>query len=201
MIILGLTGGSGCGKTEACVILKEFGAAIINADQVAREAVKAGSPGLHEILEEFGAEILTESGELNRRKLGDIVFSNPQQLEKLNKITHPHITKLILEQISANCGNWLLVLDAPVLFESGLEDICTYTAAVCASDDVRLARIMERDGLTREQAQARIGAQKSCQEYAKKVDFIIENNGGKDILRQQIIRLIKKLKGEKTNEA
>ena len=197
MIILGLTGGSGCGKTEACRVFEEYGAAVINADQAARDAVRIGSPALYALAEEFGADILLDSGELNRRKLGDIVFSDPQKLSRLNAITHPFITELILKQIENNKEKWLIILDAPVLFESGLEKICDYTAAVCADDGIRLERIMIRDGITKEQAAARIRAQKSCSEYAAQVDAVILNNGGKEALRQEIVRLILKLKGEK----
>ena len=195
-MILGLTGGSGCGKTEACSVLKEYGAAVINADQVAREIVQPGFPALKELTEEFGPAVLKEDGELNRRKLGDLVFSDPDKRKKLNAITHPHITRRILAYIEESRDHWLIVIDAPVLFESGIDKICDHTAAVIADNPTRLARIMERDGLTQAQAQARIGAQISNEEYAARVDFVNENNEGKETLRNNIIELIKRLKGE-----
>ena len=122
MTVIGLTGGSGSGKTAIASLLQKKGIDIIDADIIAREIVKKGEPALDEIVEEFGGDILLSSGELDRKKLGSIVFTNKEKLKNLNKITHKYITKIIMQNLSKHASE-IVVIDAALLKESGLIDI------------------------------------------------------------------------------
>ena len=181
-LILGVTGGSGCGKSSFCEALAKEGAHVLDADAVAREVVLKGKPALKELAFEFGEEILTPNGELDRKKMAGIVFTDKQKRDRLNEITH----KYIIEEIKA----WLFlhsdgvrVLDVPLLFESGLDTLCDRTVCVLADQKARLSRIVSRDGLSEEDARKRILAQPEGEFYIARADDIIENNEGADILR------------------
>jgi len=179
-LILGVTGGSGCGKSAFCKALSEEGASVLDADLVAREVVLQGKPALSALVREFGEEILTADGDLDRKRMADIAFSNEQKLHRLNEITH----KYIIEEIKA----WLAVqtegvrvLDVPLLFESGLSALCDRTAAVLAERKTRISRIVRRDGLSEEEAQRRMDAQPDDAFYIARADDVIENHEGTDI--------------------
>ena len=175
-VILGVTGGSGCGKSAFCRKLKGLGAYVIDADVVARQVLEEGKPALAEIKAEFGEEYLNSDGTLNRKKLGELVFSNPDKLKKLNEITHKYITEEINKELKEK-EDGLRVIDAALLFESGLDKICGRTLCVLASREVRAERIMERDAISQLAAYARIDAQQNDEFYKKRADDIIENNG------------------------
>lgn len=175
-VILGVTGGSGCGKSAFCRELSRLGAYVIDADVVARQIVEKGMPALMEIKEEFGEEYLLPDGTLNRKKLGEFVFFNPLKLEKLNEITHKYITEEINKKLKEK-EYGLRIIDAALLFESGLDKICDHTASVLASRDVRAARIMERDDISQIAAYSRIDAQQNDEFYKKRADDVIENDG------------------------
>ena len=175
-VILGVTGGSGCGKSAFCRKLKGLGAYVIDADVVARQIVEKGMPALAEIKTEFGEEYLNSDGTLNRKKLGGLVFSNPHKLKKLNEITHKYITEEINKKLKDK-NEGLRIIDAALLFESGLDKICDRTVCVLASREVRAERIIERDAISQLAAYARIDAQQNDEFYKKRADDIIENNG------------------------
>ncbi len=174
--ILGVTGGSGCGKSAFCRELSRLGAYVIDADIVARQIVEKGMPALAEIKTEFGEEYLNSDGTLNRKKLGELVFSSPLKLEKLNKITHKYITEEINKKLKEKNGG-LRIIDAALLFESGLDKICDRTVCVLASRDVRAERIMVRDAISQTAAYSRIEAQQNDEFYKKRADDVIENDG------------------------
>ena len=125
MIVLGITGGSGCGKTAVCEHLMDLGIDVIDTDKVARMIVSPKMPALFEIEDEFGSAYLNEDGTLNRKKLGELVFSDPDKLLALNKITHKYITQYVLEYIK-NCENDMVAIDGAVLLESEIATICDY---------------------------------------------------------------------------
>ena len=180
VMVIGLTGQTGSGKTTACRIFRDNGFAVINADEVARMIMDPGSVCLKEVADCFGSHILNEDMSLNRQKLADIVFNNPKKLELLNSISYPHITSEILALIRENSskGNKLILLDAPTLFESRADDFCEIIISVIADENMRLRRIMERDGLTEEQALSRMKSQHNEKFFVDNSDFIIKNNDG-----------------------
>lgn len=175
-MILGVTGGSGCGKSTFSKMLTEFGAQMIDADVIAREIVKPEKPALNEIAEIFGRQFLKGNGELDRKKLGELVFSDPHKLHILNQITHKYIIEEIRRQLATMCGS-VIIVDAAVLYESGLSQLCSRTVCVLASEEVRAERIMARDGLMRERALERIHSQQSDEFYKTHADDVIYNNG------------------------
>ena len=194
-LILGVTGGSGCGKSSFCRELAAMGAHVIDADIVAREVVKLGSSALAEITKTFGEEYLLGSGELDRRRLGAAVFSDAEKLHKLNEITHKYIIEEISKQL-LEIGSGLRVVDAAVLFESGLAELCGRTAYVLADEPTRCARIMRRDGLSREEARSRINAQQPDSFYLSHADDIIDNSGSEAALRETAKKYWKQLEKE-----
>lgn len=180
MRIIGVTGGIGSGKSTVSEILARLGAKIIDADIIAREIVRKGEPALDEIVNFFGTGILKEDGELDRKKLGDIVFKNNQKLSVLNKITHMYITEHInkaIDEFQKNKQYDTLVVDAAIPFEHGFMDVVDEIWVVSAKKEVRAARIMRRNGFSYEEALDRINSQKSESEYLGIADKILENNG------------------------
>jgi dephospho-CoA kinase len=190
MVVLGVTGGSGTGKTTVSSMFAEYGAYVIDADIAARAVVEKGNPALAEIKKEFGSAIINSDGTLNRRALGDIVFAEPEKLKKLNDITHPYIADYIKKRLDQYSGG-LALIDGAVLIESGIGSMCDYMCAVIAEHDTRMRRICERDKLTQEQAQARISAQKNDSFYIENADFIILNNEYTDALRKNVENILK----------
>lgn len=185
MKVIGVTGGTGGGKTTATKIMESMGAYIVDADVVARDIVAPGKPALLEIAAEWD---VVQDGTLDRKALAKIVFTDEAQLHKLNAITHKYVIEEIKSQL-ANCKKDIFVIDAIALFESGLSDICDVTVAVIADCDIRCERIMARDGLTRDEAMMRINAQKNDSFYKERADFVVYSNDGVD--EEEIGRIIK----------
>ena len=181
--ILGLTGPTGAGKSVFSECAKEFGFKVIDCDRVARQAVLKGTPALLRLTEVFGGGILKENGELDRGKLAEIAFSSPEKTELLNQTLFPYIKELVLKQISGD----MVLLDAPTLFESGIDGICDRTVAVTAPKDVRKARIIARDNLSEYAARLRMSAGKPDEFYHKKADTVLEND-------ENVEKFIKKVK-------
>ncbi len=202
VMVIGLTGQTGSGKTTACRIFRDNGFAVINADEVARMIMEPGSVCLKEVADCFGSHILNEDMSLNRQKLADIVFNNPKKLELLNSISYPHITSEILALIRENSskGNKLILLDAPTLFESRADDFCEIIISVIADENMRLRRIMERDGLTEEQALSRMKSQHNEKFFVDNSDFIIKNNDGINGLDDIVNEMSAKIKSYYINK-
>lgn len=178
VMVVGLTGQTGSGKTTVCNAFENNGFTVINADMIARKVVDKGSPCLAELEDCFGKEILTADGDLNRKYLSKIVFNDKCKLEQLNSISYPYITSEILNQIRINSdmGNKLILLDAPTLFESRADDFCELIISVVAKYDIRLQRIISRDGLSKEEAENRMNSQHDEKFFVENSDFIIKNN-------------------------
>ena len=196
MKIVGVTGGSGAGKTVATKILSSFGAEILDADILAREVVMPDMPALYEIEKEWDGVV--ENGELDRRALAKIGFNDENELHKLNAITHKYIIDEINKRIK-NSDAPIVVIDAIALFESGLFNMCDITICVIADKEKRLERIMKRDNLTRLAEEERINAQKSDRFYIENADFTLYNDGNLADTEEEIGRIIKGSLLEKDN--
>lgn len=202
VMVVGLTGQTGAGKTTVCKIFSENGFSIINADHIARIVVEKGQPCLKDICEFFGKDILLENGILDRPKLAGLVFTDKKKLELLNSITYPYITSEILRTIrrlSAH-GHKLILLDAPTLFESRADDFCELIISVISRDNLRLERIMQRDKLSRESAQYRMDSQLKEEFFRQNSDFIIKNNSDIDNLYEVTREVTDKIKDYYNNK-
>ncbi|NLI60426.1 MAG: dephospho-CoA kinase [Clostridiales bacterium] len=189
MRIIGLTGGIAAGKSQVSSMLMELGAVIIDADIVAREIVKKGLPAWKEIRDEFGEEYLLPDGEINRKKLGELVFSHADALAKLNDITHPAIKASIensIDHLIAEDYQGIVVVDAALLLEKGWETMVDEVWVVDAPVEKTIERLMVRNNLSREQALSRINSQMSRQQRIDKADKIIYNNWDISSLREQV---------------
>ena len=172
-ITVGLTGPSGAGKSMASAVAAEKGFFVIDCDKTARKAVEPGTPGLSALVSAFGDGILGADGFLNRKELAAAAFSSAEKTELLNKTLLPHIAALIEPEL---CREYVL-LDAPTLYESGLDKKCDITVAVLADVSERTERIIRRDGLTLNEARLRISAGKPDSFYLERADKILYNNG------------------------
>lgn len=189
-IVVGLTGMSGAGKTTACNVFAENGFEIVNCDLISRQVVAKGSKCLDEIEQAFGGVILP-NGELNRRKVADIVFTSRKKREQLNNLIYPYISYVVIGKI-IDC-NGKILLDAPTLFESGIDSLCDKIVSVVCDRNTSLERIKKRDNLTDEQAEARLSSQHDRQFYAEKSDYCVDNNGSEADLQKKIADIISKL--------
>ena len=174
--IVGLTGGSGAGKTTVSQAFAQNGFFAVDADGAAREVVRPGSSTLKALAEAFSDGIINPDGSLNRKALADRAFADKKSTEILNSITHPAIVSLIFDKIRESGAKFVLI-DAPQLFESGLNEVCDLTVGVTADRAVRLTRIMRRDGIDRAAAEKRIDAANSDEFFIKNCDKILVNNG------------------------
>lgn len=191
MRVIGLTGGMGTGKSQAASILNELGAYIIDADIISREVVKKGTSTLENLSRCFGMEILDNNGDLDRKKLAEIVFNYPEKLEKLNDIVHKEVFKLIKQKIKnlkEKEFNGILVLDVPIPTKE-FKKLSDQIWVVDADLDKRISRIKKRSGLSIEEIEKRINAQLSRKEYLGIADKVIANNGTIDELRNTIEKL------------
>ena len=197
MFVLGLTGPSGAGKSLTASRLAELGFVVVDADRVAREVMVPGSECLRELQAAFGDGIRAPDGSLDRPALARIVFGDAGALRRLNGITHPHIVAAIAGRLREleRAGCRKAVLDAPALYESGADRLCDRTAAVVASPEIRLERILRRDGISREQAEARIAAQPPREYYTGRADAVIDSDAGTAHLLAETDRLARQWAG------
>lgn len=179
MLVLGLTGKTGAGKSMVCSLLREKGCYIIDGDLVARQIMETGSPVIEQLKEAFGEDIVKYNGEVDRKLLASRAFASRAETEKLNAITHPAIREKILEEIEiAKIEEYeFCVIDAAALLESEIKNDCSFIAVVFAPMDVRLKRIIERDNMSVTDARRRIDAQREDEFYLKQADIIIINDG------------------------
>ena len=175
MKVIGITGPSGAGKTSVSEELRMCGAYIIDADLISRQITKKGEKAYKEIIDVFGEEILSETREINRRVLGEIVFNCPEKLELLERITHKHIFEKMTKMLNEADAE-VVVLDVPLLFQCDFPIQCDLTVSVIADIDVRIKRIMKRDGITKKEAEARIKNQLPNSEYERLSDVCFFNS-------------------------
>ncbi|XP_006638168.1 dephospho-CoA kinase domain-containing protein [Lepisosteus oculatus] len=192
MFLVGLTGGIASGKSTVSSALKELGCPVIDADVVARQVVELHSPAYQRIVQHFGSEILLENGEIDREKLGHIIFSNPEKRRLLNSLTHPEIQKVMLKQIVGYFlrGYRYVILDVPLLFEMRrLTRFLKHTVVVYCDPATQLSRLMQRDRLTQEQAEMRIASQMPLNEKRGLASHVVDNSGSREDTHRQVLRL------------
>ncbi len=189
MKVIGLTGGTGSGKSIVSAFLEQNGAYIIDADEIAHGIIERGKPAYEELTNYFGGAILDQDRNILRKKLGSIVFTNKEKLDFLNRCTHKYISQEIDKQIAERKKkqrDTCIVLDAPLLLEAKLENRCNEIWVVFAEEEVRARRIMERDNITYQEAKNRIGCQKNWDFYRQKANLILDNSKDLQYLKRQL---------------
>jgi len=195
-MILGVTGGIASGKSTVARIFRALGAAVVSADELARDAVRPGTETLARLVAYFGDEILLPTGELNRSRLAERVFVDERARRELNRITHPAIAALAeerLRELSGRTGR-LIVYEAPLLFEAKAEKRVDRILVVTIDNTAQIERLMKRDGLDEEGAQARIDAQMPLEEKVARADYVIENSGDFRNLEEKVRSLFVQLR-------
>jgi dephospho-CoA kinase len=193
--VFGLTGGIGSGKSSVGAHFQALGLPVVDADQLARDAVAVGSEGLSEIVRRFGADVLAPDGSLDRAALGRRVFSNPDERRALEAITHPRVRALARDRFATleAQGEPLACYEVPLLFEAGLEKTYSPVVVVAVPAELQATRAAVRDGVTRETIQRRISAQLPLAEKMARADFVIDNGGSLDATKlraEQVLRAI-----------
>ena len=186
--VIGLTGGIGSGKSTVAKMLAEKGAVVVDADRLAREVVAPGQPAFEKIVETFGRGVLRPDGTLDRKALGEIVFRDPEARRRLEAITHPRIAERAQQELEAarSRGAPVAVYEAALLVEKGLGDAFDGLVVVTTDPKTQVDRILARDGLSREEALARIAAQLPLEEKAKAATWVIDNSGSLAETRRQV---------------
>ncbi len=174
--VIGLTGSIGTGKTTAANMFKELGAVVIDADKIAREIVEPQMPAWQHLIDTFGDRVLNPDLTINRCYLGELVFNDRLSLERLNQITHPLIREEICKQIQEQTGE-MVIIDAPLLIETGLQEIVDKIIVVTASRDTQIKRLKMRNLFSDLQIETRIDSQLPLEAKIEKADYIINNNG------------------------
>ena len=199
MFIIGLTGGILSGKSTVAQMLVEKGAGHIDADKMGHEAYKPHTETWQKVVDAFGTGILKESGEIDRQKLGDIVFNDPQALVKLNSIVHPQIGRLVMDELEKlrNQGVEVIVLEAALLIEAQWTDVVDEVWVTVAPEETAIKRLQNRGGLSEEQARARISSQLSSEERAKYGDVVINTDCDLSEVRAMVDELWQRLQNRK----
>lgn len=191
--VIGITGGIGTGKSTACAYLKEKGFAAVDADQIARRIVRPGEPLLGLLKDTFGSGVIEEDGSLNRKALAALVFSDPEKKKKLDSLMHGRIIEAMEQEILDYEQQDVrgILIDAPLLFETGLHRRCAQTWLITADPAVRTARVCARDKTTEEDVKARMASQMSDEEKRWLADRVIDNSGTRRELMDALDRLLK----------
>lgn len=178
-IILGLTGPTGAGKTTAASAMLDVGCIVIDSDKIARSVLSPGSPCVDKVCAAFGSDLIKSDGNIARQKLAERAFSSDANTQELNSITHPFIIQIIKDKINEAKRNndCIIVIDAPLLFEAGVNNLCDVVVSVITDEEIRLNRIMQRDCLNKNQAKQRILRQHNNEFYILKSDYILDGNG------------------------
>ena len=194
-VIVGLTGATGSGKSTVSEFFKENGFVIINADDIAKKALMSGSSCLKQVCGAFGDDILNTDGTLDRQRLAQRAFSSKENAQLLNDITHPWIFLQVLKICHENIdsGNKRIVFDAPLLFESNSDIMCDCVVSVTAPKEVRMQRLVKRDGLTREQIEKRMSVQQSDEFYIDKSEFVIDGSKSLEEIKSEVFSLINEI--------
>ncbi len=197
MVTLGITGGIGSGKSVAAEFLRSRGAAVIDADEVARDLMGPGSPLLGEVATAFGREVLRPDGSLDRRKLSGMVFGDPEAVARLNALTHPPIMAEVrkrLERLRSEGGTDIACVVAPLLLEVGGRSLVDRLVVVWASEDERVRRVVARDGLSESEVRQRIAAQMPTDAQLPQADWVVDTTQGLEAAKRQLDRIWEEVK-------
>ena len=191
MLVIGLTGSIGTGKSEAARQLEALGASIISADQVGHEAYTPNTEAWEHVVSAFGDEILQDDGEIDRRKLGTIVFSDPGQLERLNQIMHPRMAQMVAAKVEVLRGQGVevVVVEAALLFEAGWDSLVEEVWTTDSPEQAVIERLKVRNGMSEEEVRKRMSSQMGRTERLDRSDYVIENSGDMVALRVAIKEL------------
>jgi len=195
MIRIGLTGGIASGKSSVTQILAKQDIRVINADEISHGLLEKGTPTYLKIVEKFGEQILEKDGRISRRELGQLVFGKGEALGSLEQILHPVIIQEIIEQMRVleNTGSKIVVVEVPLLFEVGMEELFDYIWVVSTSTDEQMQRMINRDKLSCEEAKRRLDTQLPMAEKEKRAHVVINNNKDLHALEVRILQLLKTL--------
>ena len=188
-MIIGITGGSGCGKTTLLNVIRQAGGLVLDCDAIYHELLLTDGEMLAAIDTRFPGTV--ENGALNRKKLGSIVFADESALLDLNRITHAAVRREVLKRLEGQPA--LAAIDAIALFEGGLAELCDVTVAVIAPEEDRVRRLMARDGITESYARSRIAAQHPDDWFRQRCGYVLENNGGLDFFQSKCVAFLRKL--------
>jgi dephospho-CoA kinase len=194
--LVGLTGGIASGKSTVAKILQSLGAAIVNADDLAREVVEPGHEAWKEIVASFGADILQSDQTLDRQKLRTLIFNQPEARKRLESIIHPRVRALAEERIRqyAAAGYPVVIYEVPLLFEGNLQEWLRPVILVACDVETQTARLQKRDHLTAADAEKHIAAQMSLKDKRRLADYVIENNGSLEDLERQTRQILEEIK-------
>jgi dephospho-CoA kinase len=190
MILVGLTGGIGSGKTTVARMLAERGAIVVDADELARDALRPGTRTFEQVWALFGDDVVTPDGELDRAAIAAIVFADQEKRRALESITHPEVFRLLAEAVEwhRDTDN-VVVFDAPLIIETGFHEACDVVVVVTASEEQRMARLERDRGMSPAEASVRIAAQIGAEEREAVADVVIENDGDLGQLEARIDEL------------
>ncbi|MBL7959572.1 dephospho-CoA kinase [bacterium] len=185
-VVIGLTGGIGCGKTEVAKIFQHLGAKIIDADAIGKSVVETLPNVLKEIVKVFGRKFVNKDGTLKRKELGAYVFADEEKKIQLNRIVHPHLFKQVQQEIEGaqKAGNKIIVVDAALIYETGIENIFDKVVVVNSDLKNRIERIKQRDQLTDDEISHRMSAQMPLEEKVRRATLVITNNGSVESLKE-----------------
>lgn len=204
VLTIGLTGGIACGKTVVSKSLSQKGAYIIDLDQVAREVVKPGTAAWSDIISVFGNNIVDKEGNIDRKKLGQVVFCNAKMRGKLNEITHGRIIEAVMkkkEEFYSNPANRrkILVIEAPLLIEAGMDKMVDKIIVIICEEEIQKERLINRDRITEKEAEQRIQSQMPLNEKVCYADFIIDNSRHLEYTEKQVNEIWNRLNREMLN--
>jgi dephospho-CoA kinase len=197
LIIAGLTGGIATGKSTVSSILRKAGAVLIDADAIARDVVKKDLPAWHEIVRIFGKEVLLPDGEIDRTRLGGIIFRDSSKKETLNKIVHPHVIQKVaelIEEIGEKATDYIVILDVPLLIEAGMDKGLEEVILVYTPEQIQIKRLIERDGISDEDALLRVRSQMPIEKKREFATFIIDNSGPIEATKKRALEVFNYLR-------
>jgi len=191
MRVFGLTGNIGSGKSAVAAMLREMGIPVLDADRISREVTVPGGRAYAAVVQAFGREILRDDGSIDRKRLGEIVFSDPESRERLERITHPAIFEAMKEAIAGleRGGHRAVVVEAALIHESGRKGLFEAVISVTCDRETTISRLAARDGMARGQAEARLRAQMDADRKAGSSDYVIDNSGDIESTRRQVERI------------
>ena len=199
MILVGITGGIGSGKSTVARLLADRGAVVVDADELARQALEPGTRAYERVCGLFGEQVVNEDGTLNRAEIASIVFADQEKRRALESITHPEVFRLLAQTVELyRDSDEVVVFDAPLIIETGFHEACDVVVVVSASEERRVERLVESRGMTPAEASVRMASQVGEDERAKVADVVIDNDGDLAALEKRVGELWQELAARRT---